>query len=80
VTFAADPARTPILLRRGRLLEVATLAGNLVGKTRTCQQLANPVLITEGRVTVIDGLLAVAVVASQVRCKSAGVGSLWWAG
>jgi len=61
VTFAADPARTPILLRRGRLLEVATLAGNLVGKTRTCQQLASPVLITEGRVTVIDGLLAVAI-------------------
>lgn len=31
------------------------------GKARTSRALSNPVLLTEGRVTTIDGLLAVAV-------------------
>jgi divalent metal cation (Fe/Co/Zn/Cd) transporter len=46
------------------------------GKRRTGQALNNPVLITEGRVTVTDGLLAVAVLAGLVLNAVAG---WWWA-
>jgi divalent metal cation (Fe/Co/Zn/Cd) transporter len=46
------------------------------GKRKTGQALNNPVLITEGRVTAIDGLLAVAVVAGLLLNATAGV---WWA-
>jgi divalent metal cation (Fe/Co/Zn/Cd) transporter len=44
------------------------------GKVRTGQALANPVLRTEGRVTLIDGLLAVAVLLGLAL--NAGLG--WW--
>ena len=46
------------------------------GKAHTGQQLGNPVLITEGRVTAIDGLLALAVLAGLVLNAAAG---WWWA-
>ena len=46
------------------------------GKTRTGRALGNPVLRTEGRVTMIDGILASAVLLSLVL--NAGLG-WWWA-
>jgi len=46
------------------------------GKARTGRALDNPVLQTEGRVTLIDGLLATAVLAGLVL--NAGLG-WWWA-
>lgn len=46
------------------------------GKKRTGHALGNPVLITEGRVTVIDGLLACAVLLGLVHNAAAG---WWWA-
>jgi divalent metal cation (Fe/Co/Zn/Cd) transporter len=46
------------------------------GKARTGRALDNPVLRTEGRVTVIDGILAVAVLAGLVLNAVAG---WWWA-
>jgi divalent metal cation (Fe/Co/Zn/Cd) transporter len=46
------------------------------GKTRTGRALANPVLQTEGRVTVIDGILATAVLLGLVLNATAG---WWWA-
>jgi divalent metal cation (Fe/Co/Zn/Cd) transporter len=46
------------------------------GKARTGAALANPVLRTEGRVTLIDGVLAVAVLAGLALNAVFG---LWWA-
>jgi divalent metal cation (Fe/Co/Zn/Cd) transporter len=46
------------------------------GKARTGKALANPVLTTEGRVTLVDGILAVAVLAGLVLNAAAG---WWWA-
>jgi divalent metal cation (Fe/Co/Zn/Cd) transporter len=46
------------------------------GKARTGTALSNPVLATEARVTLVDGLLAVAVLAGLVL--NAGL-SWWWA-
>lgn len=46
------------------------------GKKRAGHQLDNPVLITEGRVTVIDGLLAVAVLFGLAVNAALG---WWWA-
>ena len=46
------------------------------GKARTGRALGNPVLITEGRVTLVDGILAVAVLAGLVLNAVAG---WWWA-
>jgi divalent metal cation (Fe/Co/Zn/Cd) transporter len=46
------------------------------GKRRTGQGLGNPVLLIEGRVTMIDGLLAVAVLMGLVLNASFG---WWWA-
>jgi len=46
------------------------------GKERTGQQLDNPVLRTEGRVTFVDGLLATAVLAGLVLNAAIG---WWWA-
>lgn len=46
------------------------------GKARTGAALENPVLQTEGRVTLIDGLLATAVLAGLVLNSAAG---WWWA-
>ena len=44
------------------------------GKVRTGRALGNPVLVTEGRVTLVDGILAVAVLAGLVLNAAAG----WW--
>jgi divalent metal cation (Fe/Co/Zn/Cd) transporter len=46
------------------------------GKARTGRALGNPVLRTEGRVTLIDGILATAVLAGLVLNAAAG---WWWA-
>ena len=46
------------------------------GKARTGTQLGNPVLATEGRVTLVDGILAVAVLAGLALNAGAGA---WWA-
>lgn len=46
------------------------------GKARTGTQLGNPVLVAEGRVTTVDGLLAVAVLLGLVLDSTAG---WWWA-
>ena len=46
------------------------------GKARTGKALGNPVLMTEGRVTLVDGILAVAVLAGLVLNATAG---WWWA-
>jgi divalent metal cation (Fe/Co/Zn/Cd) transporter len=46
------------------------------GKIRTGRALGSPVLLTEGRVTMIDGILAVAVLAGLTL--NAGLG-WWWA-
>jgi divalent metal cation (Fe/Co/Zn/Cd) transporter len=46
------------------------------GKARTGRALGNPVLQTEGRVTVIDGILAVAVLLGLVLNAAEG---WWWA-
>jgi len=46
------------------------------GKARTGRALGNPVLLTEGRVTVIDGILAVAVLLGLILNAAAG---WWWA-
>jgi divalent metal cation (Fe/Co/Zn/Cd) transporter len=46
------------------------------GKARTGRRLSNPVLMTEGRVTLVDGILAAAVLAGLILSAAAG---LWWA-
>ncbi len=46
------------------------------GKARTGRALDNPVLRTEGRVTAIDGILAVAVLSGLILNAAAG---WWWA-
>jgi divalent metal cation (Fe/Co/Zn/Cd) transporter len=46
------------------------------GKRRTGRALGNPVLLTEGRVTLIDGVLATAVLAGLLLNAAAG---WWWA-
>jgi divalent metal cation (Fe/Co/Zn/Cd) transporter len=46
------------------------------GKSRTGTALGNPVLLAEGRVTLVDGILAAAVLAGLALNAAAG---LWWA-
>ena len=54
----------------------ATMFALAAGKARTGRALNNPVLRTEGRVTAIDGLLAVAVLVGLSLNAAAG---WWWA-
>ncbi len=54
----------------------AAMFGLAAGKARTGRALGNPVLLTEGRVTAIDGILAVAVLLGLVLNAAAG---WWWA-
>jgi divalent metal cation (Fe/Co/Zn/Cd) transporter len=54
----------------------ATMFALAAGKNRTGNALGNPVLIAEGRVTVIDGLLACAVLLGLVLNAALG---WWWA-
>jgi divalent metal cation (Fe/Co/Zn/Cd) transporter len=46
------------------------------GKAKTGHELGNPVLLTEGRVTLVDGILAAAVLAGLALNATVG---LWWA-
>lgn len=54
----------------------AVMFGLAAGKARAGRALDNPVLRTEGRVTAIDGLLAIAVLAGLVLNAALG---WWWA-
>lgn len=57
-------------------ITAAAMFALAVGKTRTGAALGNPVLTTEGRVTLVDGLLATAVLLGLVLNSLAG---WWWA-
>jgi divalent metal cation (Fe/Co/Zn/Cd) transporter len=57
-------------------ITAATMFLLAAGKARTGRALDNPVLITEGRVTTIDGVLAVAVLLGLVLNAEFG---WWWA-
>ena len=61
-------------VQAGEDIPAVTVAGP--GKARTGRALDNPVLQTEGRVTVIDGILAVAVLLGLILNAAAG---WWWA-
>ena len=71
-----DHAGHSPLWHRLTAVTAAVMFGLAAGKARTGRQLGNPVLLTEGRVTVIDGLLAVAVLVGLVLNASYG---WWWA-
>jgi divalent metal cation (Fe/Co/Zn/Cd) transporter len=55
-------------------LTAAVMFALAAGKARTGRALGNPVLTTEGRVTLVDGILAVAVLAGLALNAAAG----WW--
>src|ERR1022692_1042690 len=57
-------------------LTAAVMFALAYGKTRTGTALGNPVLTTEGRVTLIDGALATAVLAGLILNTALG---WWWA-
>jgi divalent metal cation (Fe/Co/Zn/Cd) transporter len=57
-------------------LTAAVMFALAAGKARTGKALDNPVLRTEGRVTLIDGILATAVLAGLVLNAALG---WWWA-
>jgi divalent metal cation (Fe/Co/Zn/Cd) transporter len=52
----------------------AVMFGLAAGKARTGKELGNPVLVTEGRVTLVDGILATAVMAGLILNAAVG----WW--
>jgi divalent metal cation (Fe/Co/Zn/Cd) transporter len=57
-------------------ITAVVMFGLAAGKARTGAALDNPVLAAEGRVTLVDGILATAVLAGLVL--NAGLG-WWWA-
>ena len=57
-------------------MTAAVMFALAAGKARTGRALANPVLRTEGRVTLIDGILATAVLAGLALNAALG---WWWA-
>lgn len=57
-------------------LTAAVMFALALGKARTGAALGNPVLRTEGRVTLVDGILATAVLAGLVGNATLG---WWWA-
>ncbi|WP_197079831.1 cation transporter [Mycobacterium haemophilum] len=57
-------------------ITAAVMFALAAGKARTGAALSNPVLVTEGRVTLIDGLLAAAVLLGLLLNAAAG---WWWA-
>jgi divalent metal cation (Fe/Co/Zn/Cd) transporter len=57
-------------------ITAALMVGLAAGKARTGAALGNPVLVTEGRVTLIDGLLAAAVLTGLLLNSALG---WWWA-
>lgn len=72
---AAHPHHSPAGITWLALTAVAMFA-LAAGKARTGEALGNPVLRTEARVTLIDGCLAVAVLAGLVANAALG---WWWA-
>jgi divalent metal cation (Fe/Co/Zn/Cd) transporter len=71
--FHPDPSRLGIVWTALTAVAMFALA---FGKARTGAALQNPVLQTEGRVTLIDGILATAVLVGLLLNATAG---LWWA-
>ena len=69
------PRHSPLGIAWTAITAVAMFA-LAAGKARTGRALDNPVLRTEGRVTTIDGILAVAVLLGLVLNATAG---WWWA-
>ena len=55
-------------------MTAAVMFALAAGKARTGAALGNPVLATEGRVTMVDGILAAAVLAGPVLNATLG----WW--
>jgi divalent metal cation (Fe/Co/Zn/Cd) transporter len=77
VVFATGhhPGHSPLGIAWTALTAAAMFA-LAAGKTHVGRQLANPVLTAEGRVTIIDGLLACAVLAGIILNAAVG---WWWA-
>jgi len=73
IRFAAHPSPVGIAWTGVTALVMFGLAA---GKARTGRALGNPVLLTEGRVTFIDGILAAAVLVGLVLTSVLG---WWWA-
>ena len=69
------PRHSPLGITWTAVTAVAMFA-LAAGKARTGRKLDNPVLRTEGRVTTIDGILAVAVLLGLLLNAAAG---WWWA-
>lgn len=69
------PAQSPVGIAWTAITALA-MFGLAAGKARTGARLGNPVLRTEGKVTLIDGILAVAVLAGLVLNAALG---WWWA-
>ncbi|MDA8436089.1 MAG: hypothetical protein M0Z98_08900, partial [Actinomycetales bacterium] len=69
--FAPHPSPIGIAWTGATAFVMFSLAA---GKARTGRALANPVLLTEGRVTLIDGILAAAVLVGLVLNSWLG----WW--
>jgi divalent metal cation (Fe/Co/Zn/Cd) transporter len=57
-------------------MTAVAMFGLAAGKSRVGKALDNPVLCTEGRVTLVDGILAAAVLTGLVLNAVAG---WWWA-
>jgi divalent metal cation (Fe/Co/Zn/Cd) transporter len=74
--IVGDHPRHSVLGIGWTAITAIVMFGLAAGKTKTGALLADPVLITEGRVTTIDGLLAVAVLAGLALNAAAG---WWWA-
>lgn len=69
------PGRSPLGIAWTAITAAAMFA-LATGKARVGRQLDNRVLMTEGRVTMVDGILAAAVLAGLLLNAAAG---LWWA-
>jgi divalent metal cation (Fe/Co/Zn/Cd) transporter len=67
------PRHSPVGIAWTAITAVAMLA-LAYGKARTGKELGNPVLSTEGRVTLVDGILATAVLAGLLLNATVG----WW--
>ena len=73
---AATAAGEYACARAWTALTAAVMVALAAGKARTGAALGNPVLRTEGRVTLIDGILAAAVLVGLVLNAALG---WWWA-
>lgn len=76
VLAAGYHARTSVLGLAWTAVTAVTMFALAAAKTRTGRALGNRVLATEGRVTLVDGILAVAVLLGLTLNAVAG---LWWA-